>query len=73
LTGETTPDKSIICQLFGSTTPFDSATLATLYPKHARYVAAVRKSADRAVERGFLLPADARQLIKDAQAAKVPG
>ena len=36
-----------------------ASTLAELYPTEADYVAAVRRSNDRAVRRGFLLREDA--------------
>ncbi|MCB1844172.1 MAG: hypothetical protein KDI09_14515, partial [Halioglobus sp.] len=49
--------------LSGTTELFDAATLASLYPDNAAYVAAVATAADDAVSKGFLLPADA-ELIK---------
>jgi hypothetical protein len=47
-----------VCFLLGTTTPFDAARLAALYPLHSDYVAAVRTSTAAAVRRGFVLPAD---------------
>lgn len=58
---------SVLCILFGTTTPFDAEKLASLYPDQATYVAAVNESTDAAVESGFILPADAA-LIKAAAA-----
>ncbi|GIF06918.1 alpha/beta hydrolase domain-containing protein [Actinoplanes siamensis] len=47
--------------------------LATLYPTHARYVAAVRAAADAAVAAGYLLPPDAARIVAIAQAAPIGG
>ena len=46
-------------------------SLAERYGDHAGYVAAVRKAADQAMAEGFLLPADAQNLIRAAQASQV--
>jgi hypothetical protein len=59
------------CGLFGTTTPFDAATLATLYPSHARYVAAVGKAARRAVRAGFLIGVDAKAITAAAKASTI--
>ena len=58
---------SILCVLFGVTTPFDDAMLASLYPTHAAYVSAFNGSTDAAVAAGFVLPADA-ELMKASAA-----
>ncbi|GAA2879531.1 hypothetical protein Acy02nite_78070 [Actinoplanes cyaneus] len=47
--------------------------LATLYPTHERYVAAVRAAADAAVTGGYLLPPDAAQIVATAQASPIGG
>ena len=60
-----------LCVLFGTTTPFDAATLATLYPTHQRYVRAVRKAAKAAVGAGFVLRKDSRAIIRAAAASDV--
>jgi hypothetical protein len=59
------------CSLFGTTVPFDSATLASLYPKHSRYVAAVSKATRGAVKAGFLLNPDAKLIKASAKASAV--
>jgi len=59
---------SLLCRLFGTTVPFDAATLATLYPDHATYVAAFNAATDRATAAGFILQPDA-DLMKAAAAA----
>ena len=67
-----TGQNALFCGLFGSTTPFDAATLRSLYPTHADYVGQVTASGERAVAAGFLRPADAAELVATAQAAPVP-
>jgi alpha/beta hydrolase family protein len=63
---------SILCQLFGTTTLLDSATLASLYPDHATFVAGYRKSLKRAVRPRFLLRPDAKLIETWAKTAPVP-
>lgn len=58
---------SVLCILFGTTTPFDAATLAALYPDQATYVSRVAASTDATVRAGFFLPADG-ELVKAAAA-----
>lgn len=66
------PSASVICSLFGSTTPFTPEQLAARYPDHDAYVAAVTASADAAVADGFLLRSTADDLIAEAEDAEVP-
>jgi hypothetical protein len=61
------------CRLFGSTTPFDAATLAALYPGDGDYPARFERSADAAEHAGFLRPEEATNLKRAAQRAAVPG
>jgi hypothetical protein len=61
-----------LCSLFGHTVPFDSATLAALYPTHAAYVTSVESATDQAVQAGFILAPDAA-LIKEAAATSTIG
>ena len=56
-----------LCGLGGTHVPFDAATLNSLYPTHADYVAKVTTAANAAVKAGFLLPADAAQTIDKAK------
>lgn len=65
-------DDSIICMLFGSTTPFDAATLAELYPSHDDYVTAVTSATEAAVSDGFVLQPDADEVIAAAEEAPIP-
>lgn len=70
--GEPRTEANVVCQLLGSSTPFDKARLAQLYPTHADYVSKVTKSADAATKAGFLLPADRDAAIAAAEHAAVP-
>ena len=70
-TGDNKTD-SVICSLFGSTTPFTPEQLAERYPDHDAYVAAVTESAEAAVADGFLQQSTADDLIAEAEDADVP-
>lgn len=56
---------SILCVLFGTTAPFDAATLQSLYPSSKVYVKAVNKATKAATKSGAIRPKDAK-LIKAA-------
>ncbi|MFK7733571.1 MAG: alpha/beta hydrolase domain-containing protein [Pseudomonadales bacterium] len=51
------------CGLFGTTELFDAATMASLYVDQAGFVSAVTEATEAAVDSGFLLRADANQII----------
>jgi hypothetical protein len=72
LSGAVPAGTSLTCTLFGSTTPFDGATLRALYPTHAAYVSDFDTATARAVRAGFILPADARQLESAAAQSNIP-
>jgi Alpha/beta hydrolase domain len=59
------------CSLFGFTAAFDAAQLASLYPTQRDYVAKFDRATDRAVEQGFLRPADAKEAKEAASRAGV--
>jgi hypothetical protein len=59
------------CSLFGFTAAFDAAKLASLYPTRRDYVAKFDKATDRAVEQGFIRPADAKEAKEAASRADV--
>jgi Alpha/beta hydrolase domain len=50
------------CSIFGTTAPFDAATLATLYPSHEAYVSRVLDATRHAVRAGFVLKTDAKAI-----------
>jgi hypothetical protein len=66
LSGDAAPDSSLLCRYFGSTTPFDAATLARLYPDHESYVAKFTASTEAAVKAGFILRPEADEMIAAA-------
>ncbi len=66
--GQTGPT---FCGLFGTTTPFDAATLAAKYPSHDAFVAKWNSAVDSAVSSGALLPADAARLKTVAGASSI--
>jgi hypothetical protein len=63
---------SLVCSLFGSTTPLPADQLLSLYPTHADYVTKVTAATTTAQQAGFILPADAPLVVAEAQAAPVP-
>jgi hypothetical protein len=73
LSGETDPGASIVCLLLGSTTPFDEAKLADLYPSADEYVDAYTEAADAAIDAGFVLEDDREALLDDADPSVIPG
>jgi hypothetical protein len=73
LSGEPSAGSSVICSLFGSTTPFTAAQLAAHYPDHPTYVAGVTSAADAAVTAGHLLAVDRDAFVAQAEAAAIPG
>ncbi len=65
LTGEP-PGGEGFCGLFGSTTLFDAAKLAELYPDKATYFEAMTTSVEQSVTADFLRPADAALILENA-------
>jgi hypothetical protein len=59
------------CRLYGSHEPFDPATIATLYPTHQAYVAAVREATERNLKAGYILKADADQTMAAAERSSI--
>lgn len=62
--------RSTDCQLGGTTVPFDPITLQQRYPTFADYERRLRRAANRAVRKGWLLPVDARDQMRRACAVK---
>jgi hypothetical protein len=59
------------CILFGSTVPFSAAHLASLYKSHRQFVVAWSGAIRRDRADGFLLPADAAELLHSAVVSNV--
>jgi hypothetical protein len=60
------------CVLFGSTVPYSAAHLASLYKTHGQFVAAWARAVRSDRADGFLLPADAAELLHSAVVSDVP-
>ncbi|OWY62569.1 hypothetical protein B7486_57705, partial [cyanobacterium TDX16] len=61
------------CGLFGTTRPFDEATLAAAYPDHEAFTAAWGESLDAAVAAGAILEDDAGNLRQVADDSDIGG
>jgi hypothetical protein len=72
LSGRAPAGASVICLLFGSTTPIDEARLSALYPDADAYERAYAAAADAAIAAGFVLEADRDEVIADAQPDRIP-
>ena len=59
------------CFLFGSTVPYSAAHLASLYKSHGQFVSAWAHAIQRERAHGYLLPADAVELLHSAVASQV--
>ena len=59
------------CFLFGSTVPYSAAHLASLYKTHGQFVSAWARAIHRDRAAGFLLPADAVELLHSAAVSQV--
>jgi len=64
---------ALICELFGTTTPFSDATLASLYPTHKAFVSAYSKALKRATKAGWILKPDAKLIKKWAVGSTIGG
>lgn len=64
---------SLLCLLFGTTTPFDAAKLASLYPTHKAFTSAYNKALKRAVKKGWILTPDARLIKRWAARSNIGG
>ncbi|MBA2280009.1 MAG: alpha/beta hydrolase domain-containing protein [Actinomycetota bacterium] len=67
LSGEAAPAGDILCMLFGSSTPFDAATLASLYPTRDSYLDAFDAALDETVAAGFARAADREACVAEAR------
>jgi len=70
---EKQPGLNILCIIFGTTTPFDDAKLASLYPTPKAFRKAHRKALKRAVKKGWILKPDARLIKKWAKSSGIGG
>jgi hypothetical protein len=64
---------SILCLLFGTTTPFDAAKLASIYPTHRAFVFSYRKAVNQAVKSGHILQPDPKLMRQWADGSDIGG
>lgn len=72
LRGDTEPDASVICQLFGSTLPLDDDVLRWLYGDRAAYLKAYEEATDEAIAAGFVLAEDRDAVLAEARPDLIP-
>ena len=65
------PGGSSFCFLFGSTVPFTPSRLEALYPNHGKFVSAWVRATRSARVAGFLVAADARELVSAAEKSDI--
>lgn len=67
LSGEAPAGSNLLCSLFGSSTPFDAATLRSLYSSRQHYLDRFDAALERAVDAGFVRPADRAAYAAEAR------
>jgi len=67
LRGDTDPEASYLCQLFGSTLPMPAEAIRERYADRAAYLAAYERAVDAAVAAGFVLREDRQELLSEAR------
>ena len=72
LSGVPPAGASVLCSLFGSTTPFTPSQMAQLYGNKATYLARYEKSLNQAVSGGYILPQDRAGLLAQAEQVQFP-
>jgi Alpha/beta hydrolase domain len=58
---------SEVCPLFGNYEPFMSDELLARYPTRQDYISQVKEATDRAIDEGFLLGYERKQILTDAR------
>lgn len=67
LSGVSANPSSVLCALFGSTKPFDAATLTHLYKNQATYDRKFARATNRTIDRGYELKADRAAIIAEGK------
>jgi hypothetical protein len=67
LSGLPPPGATVICSLFGSTVPFTSQELVSLYGTKTHYLSEYKADLDRAIAAGYLLPSERADLLAQAE------
>lgn len=71
LSGVPGPTPSLLCLLFGSTTPLSAERLADLYSSRADYAQRYRSATDEAIRAGFVLEEDRAALLAYSDASRI--
>ena len=72
LSGAPAPDASPVAMLLGTTTPFDDATLRSLYPTKQAYLTRFETALDETIRAGFVRKCDRAEYLAQAQAVTIP-
>ena len=72
LSGSAPAGTSIICSLFGTTTPFSATQLTSLYGSTANYVSKYTADLDKTIKGGYLLPSERAELLAQAEQVQFP-
>lgn len=72
LSGAAPAGTTVICSLFGSTTPFSPQMLTSLYGTKAHYLSKYTADLNHAIAAGYLLPAERSSLLAQAEAVQFP-
>ncbi|WP_436792932.1 alpha/beta hydrolase domain-containing protein [Actinospongicola halichondriae] len=72
LSGDPADGATLICSLFGTTTPFGPDEMAARYGSSAGYAAAVDAAYDEAVAAGFALEGDRQSVLDEASTVPFP-
>ncbi len=72
LRGDTDPDASYLCQLFGSTLPMEPDLIRERYADRAAYLSAYAAATDAAIASGFVLAEDREAVLAEARPDLVP-
>ncbi len=73
LSGAAPRGVTVICSLFGSTTPFSASQLTSLYGTKAGYLTKFTSSLDQAIAQGYILAADRAGQLAQAETMNFPG
>lgn len=66
--GQAGPGASVICGLFGRTTPLPAGAWERRWSGHADYLAAYERATDAAIAAGFVVPEDRAAVLAEARA-----
>ena len=73
LSGAPAADASPISMLLGTTTPFDAATLRSLYPTKQAYLTRFEAALDATIRAGYVRKCDRAAYLARAHATAIPG